>query len=233
MKNLVMKKIAKKNIEENNHQHVVTNIITSYIIEIKHCLDSLDKQKIANAVEMVLFSYRAGKTIYIIGNGGSASTATHMSCDLAKGTLGRVYNNREKRLQAVSLTDNISLITAYANDLSYNDVFVQQLQNLVKKNDLLIVMSGSGNSKNILKAVKYVKKYGVRTIGLLGFKSGGEVAKLVDLAITVDSNHYGPIEDIHLMMSHVIASIVAKIKNTEKGIQKKVGGKTFEPFKIE
>jgi len=198
--------------------------IQEYINEVKTALDTLDTDQINQAIAMILKAYEKGSRVFIIGNGGSASTATHMACDLGKGTLSRFYDNKEKRLRVMSLSDNIALLTAYANDLSFDHAFVQQLRNLVEKQDLVIVLSGSGNSKNLVKAIKYAKEYGAKTIGILGFKTGGKLAELVDCAIIVQSNHYGPIEDVHLVMNHLLASCFAKIKR-EYESDKKVKNK--------
>lgn len=187
--------------------------ILSYVNEVKRCLDALDKDKLELAIDMIMQVYKKNKKIFILGNGGSASTASHMSCDLGKGTLQRLYDNTEKRFRVISLTDNVALMTALANDLSFDDIFTQQLRNLVEADDLVIALSGSGNSPNIVKAIKYAKACGAKTVGFLGFKKGGRVGKIVDCAIIVNSNHYGPIEDIHLILDHLITSWIAKIKN--------------------
>src|SRR4051812_29454646 len=124
--------------------------IESYIAEMKRCLDELDIQKIELAIDMLMTAYKNDRKVFIFGNGGGASTASHMACDLGKGTLQRIYDSSERRLRVISLTDNVALMTAYANDLSFDDMFLQQLRNLVETDDLVIVLSGSGNSKNIV-----------------------------------------------------------------------------------
>ncbi len=208
---------SKKNLSINY-------FINQYLEEVKSCLDKLDFKQIEAAINLLLIAYKSDRNVYIIGNGGSAATASHFSCDLGKGTLRRIYDNSEKRLRVMSLTDNSPLLTALANDISFEDIFVQQLRNLIKKDDILIVISGSGNSKNVIKAVKYAKKCNAKTIGLLGFTDGGKLGKLVDCAIITNSNHYGPIEDTQLILSHLIASWIAKVKAVEDGkkIQKKI-----------
>jgi D-sedoheptulose 7-phosphate isomerase len=163
--------------------------IQQYIDEVKDALDTLDIKEINHAISLILSAYEKGSRIFILGNGGSASTAMHMACDLGKGTLSRFYDNKEKRLRVMSLADNVALLTAYANDLSFEHAFVQQLRNLVEKEDLVIVLSGSGNSINLVKAIKYAKDCGAKTIGILGFKNGGKLAEIVDCAIIVQSNH--------------------------------------------
>lgn len=196
--------------------------IQEYIDEVKRGLDTLNIEKIEEAIGMILKAYERGSRVFIFGNGGGASTATHMACDLGKGTLSRFYNNKEKRLRVMSLTDNMALLTAYANDLSFDHAFVQQLRNLVEKKDLVIVLSGSGNSKNLVKAIKYANECGAETLGILGFKTGGKLAELVDCSIIVQSDHYGPVEDIHLVLNHLLASCFAKIKREQdkKGVVK-------------
>lgn|SRR3989344_3185437 len=186
--------------------------IKNYLVELKRCLDSLDVTKIEEVIDILMTAYQKKKKIFILGNGGGASTASHMACDLGKGTLQRVYDNTEERLRVISLTDNAALMTALANDLSFDDVFVQQLRNLVDKNDVVIALSGSGNSPNVVKALQYAKESGAKTIGFLGFKTGGKAGKMVDCAVIVDSNHYGPIEDIQLVLDHILTAWIARIK---------------------
>lgn len=189
-------------------------LIKDYIRELKFCLAHLDVNKINQVVHILLKAYSDGKTVFILGNGGSASTASHMACDLGKGTLQRVYDRKEKRFRVISLTDNVAVMTAYGNDLSYADIFVQQLQNLVVEEDVVIAISGSGNSTNVIKAVRYAKKNGAITIGFLGFKTGGKLAQLVDIAIIADSKRYGPCEDIHSILNHLITTCLAQMKKT-------------------
>lgn len=188
----------------------------NYFEELRYVLDKLPKDKMNAATEIILNAYKYGRNIFIMGNGGSASNASHMACDLGKGTLRRVYDERESRFRVISLTDNVAIMTAFANDLSYEDVFLQQLRNLVAKDDVVIVLSASGNSQNVVKAVKYAKKMKATTIGLLGFKTGGILSSLVDLAIIVDSMNYGHCEDVQLILDHIFTSWMAKVKHHHK-----------------
>src|SRR5258708_36383437 len=103
--------------------------IDSYLAELKRCLDSLDKEKIEIVIDVLVNAYKKDRKVFIIGNGGAASTASHMACDLGKGTLQRVYDNTERRFRIISLTDYIALITAFSNDFTFDDIFVQQLRN--------------------------------------------------------------------------------------------------------
>src|SRR3990167_10943578 len=187
--------------------------INGYISELTRCLNLLDKEKIELIIDVLVAAYKKDRKVFILGNGGAASTSSHMACDLGKGTLQRVYDNTERRFRVISLTDNVAIMTAFANDLSFDDIFVQQLRNLVETDDVVIALSGSGNSPNVVKAIEYAKSCGAKTIGILGFKTGGKLGNMVDYSIIVDSNHYGPIEDIQLILNHMIAAWIAKIKN--------------------
>ncbi len=197
----------------------IEHFIDSYLSELTRCLMKLDKSVIKRVTQVLLTAYKKKKSIFLMGNGGGASTSSHMACDLSKGTLRRIYDDEEPRFRAYSLTDNVATITAYGNDLSYEDIFVQQLRNLVTKGDVVIVMSGSGNSKNLVKAVRYAKKRGATTVGFLGFHDGGVLGPLVDHAIIIDSHHYGPCEDIQLVLDHVIVAWISKIKHQHDGVE--------------
>lgn len=199
------------------------NFIRNYLSELKKSLNKLDLEKIAEAIDMLFTAYKNNKKVFILGNGGSASTASHMACDLGKGTLKRVYDNDERRFRVISLTDNVAVLTAFANDVSYDDIFIQQLRNLVEKDDIVIALSGSGNSKNVIKAVEYAKKSGAKTISISGFKTGGKLARIVNCAIVTQSNYYGPCEDIQLILNHIIISWLAQIKHRYDGKIDKIG----------
>jgi len=166
----------------------------NYFKELNSAILQIDKDKIAKIAEVIYDAYKNDKQIFVLGNGGSASTASHFVCDLAKGTVKDFSNIREKRFKAISLADNIALITAIGNDLSYEDIFWQQLSGLVKEGDVVIGISASGNSPNIVKAILKSKECGAKTIGLLGFETGGKLHDLVDNEITIQdiiSNYLG------------------------------------------
>lgn len=206
----------------------ISQFISSYFDEVQKTIKKLNSKEILKAIEKILEAYQNDRKVYILGNGGSASIASHLACDLGKGTLNRVYDESEKRVKAISLTDNTALITAYANDVGYDAIFLQQLRNLIEKDDVLIAISGSGNSKNVIKAVRYSKKIGATVIAFSGFEKGGELGTLSDITIISKTSHYGPIEDTHMMVGHLIASCIAHIKRVEhKG--KKVTNKAV-PF---
>jgi D-sedoheptulose 7-phosphate isomerase len=151
----------------------------------------------ANEIEKVR---RKKKTVYLMGNGGSASTASHMANDFAK----TAYVEGAPRIRAVCLADNVAYMTAIANDISYEDIFSEQLKALAAPGDLLILISGSGNSPNMVRAANYARDHGLRTVGLLGFK-GGKLKSLVDIVLHIDSEQYGVIEDAHLSIGHTIS----------------------------
>ncbi len=207
------------------------DFINQYISEITRSLKSLDKDKIELVIDALVAAYNKDRKVFICGNGGSATMASHMACDLGKGTLQRVYDTTERRFRVISLTDNVATITAFANDLSFDDIFVQQLRNLIETDDVVIALSGSGNSKNVVKAVEYAKSCGAVTIGILGFKTGGRLGKMVDYSIITGSMHYGPIEDIQSVINHMIASWIAKIKNIHDKNPSSINENKAVPFK--
>ncbi|MBM3501343.1 MAG: SIS domain-containing protein [Armatimonadetes bacterium] len=145
-------------------------------------------------------AYIEDRHIFIIGNGGSAATASHMACDLAKGAT--VPGKR--RVRAISLTDNVAHMTAIGNDIGYEKLFTEQLANLAEAGDLLVVFTASGNSPNILDALRWAQGNGVETMGVLGFE-GGEAARLTDLCVVARSRNYGFVEDFHLILEHALS----------------------------
>ncbi|MBU4031145.1 SIS domain-containing protein [Patescibacteria group bacterium] len=178
-------------------------LIENYFSEIKQTLDKIllrDIEKFASALYDV---YLKGGHIFIMGNGGSASTASHFACDLSKGVLSPKNHKKIKRLKVTSLTDNMATITAWSNDLSYEKIFSEQLNNLSREGDAVIGISASGNSPNIIDAIKTAKKKKAITLGLAGF-NGGKLAKMADICITAKVDKYDIAEDIHLMLSHII-----------------------------
>jgi len=175
-----------------------------YFNQISQTINQLSAGNIKRAVEAIYQAYLKNKYIFIMGNGGSAATASHFACDLSKSTFSLQYNKKEKRrFKVISLTDNIALITAWSNDSNYDQIFVQQLENLLKKDDVVIGISVSGNSPNIIKAIELAKKRKAVTIGLVGFR-GGRLAEITDINITTKINRYDVSEDVHLILTHLI-----------------------------
>jgi len=167
----------------------------------------MDLNDLNSIIEHLLRVYKERKQVFIMGNGGSASTSSHFACDLSKGTLKNVYDDEEKGFRVISLTDNVALMTAYSNDLDYVHIFSQQLKNLVNEGDVVIGISASGNSQNVINAMNLARKNKAVTIGLLGF-DGGKLKELVDFKIWVNKDNYGMVEDSHSALQHMICSII-------------------------
>lgn len=180
------------------------NFTTEYFKEQNRVNDLLPMHFIAEALQLVEKAYRSGKQIFIIGNGGSASTASHMVCDFQKFILGYKGDRKIPRMKALSLSDNTEVLTAWANDVGYEVVFSEQLKNQAEEGDLLIALSASGSSPNIIRAVDVAKLKGIKVIGLTGF-AGGKLKELADVPIHVESNDYGIVENVHLMFGHMAA----------------------------
>ena len=171
---------------------------TSYIQSLHSALTALPAEHVEAGFDLIYTAHRAERDVFVVGNGGSASTASHMACDMGKGA--SIEGRRRLRIQ--SLNDNMAHFSALANDISYDAVFVEQLKNLIRRDDVLIGISASGNSPNVVNAFAYAKEVGAKTIGLLGF-TGGKMKPLSDVAIHVDSDEYGPVEDAHLIINHI------------------------------
>jgi len=175
--------------------------IKKYISEVSATLERLPIDKIAQVVDLLEEARLKRKRVSIFGNGGSAATASHFVADLSKGAICKA----KPRLKAFALTDNVPLLTAWANDTSYESIFAEQLENTVEPGDIAIGISGSGNSQNVLNGVKVAKAKGATTIGFIGF-DGGKLKELVDIAIIVPSHNMEQVEDIHLLLGHVITT---------------------------
>jgi D-sedoheptulose 7-phosphate isomerase len=180
--------------------------IDEYLKDVIACLDEIRKNNVEFFDEFASILLKARKekrTIFFCGNGGSASTASHFTSDLAKGTIVE----GAPRFKALSLADNIPQMLAWGNDSCYEDIFVEQLKNLMEPGDVLIGISGSGNSENVLRAVKYAKKMQGKTIGLTGF-DGGKLNKMVDLCLVVPVHYMQKIEDVHMLVDHLVTSLI-------------------------
>jgi len=177
--------------------------IQRYLDQVRHTLAALPLQRISEVVDVLLSANYVGSTIYTLGNGGSAATASHFACDLAKGT---IIPDRP-RFRAVALTDNVPLMTAWSNDVSYENVFAGQLSGLMRRGDVVVAFSGSGNSPNVLRAVELARRTGGITIGFSGF-AGGQLSRLVDVPIVVRCDCMEQIEDVHITLCHLIATVL-------------------------
>ena len=170
-----------------------------YKSELLQTIDTIDLEKVNHAIEWFKDARAQGRTIFVCGNGGSASTASHFACDMVKGA----SYNREPRFRIMALTDSLPTMTAYSNDVSYDCVFCEQLKNFAQPGDLLMAISGSGNSPNVLSATEYANSIGCRTIALTG-RDGGKLGPMANLNIQVPVPHMGRIEDAHMIVCHMI-----------------------------
>jgi D-sedoheptulose 7-phosphate isomerase len=178
----------------------MTGFAENYRTQLHETLAGLPLDRVETAIGWLSEARDSGRGIYTCGNGGSASTASHFVCDVLKGA----SYGRQKRFRILALSDSIDTLTAYANDVSYDAVFVEQLKNWAAPGDLLMAISGSGNSPNVLRAVEYANQAGLKTIGLTG-RDGGQLGRLAQLEIRVADPHMGRIEDGHLIVCHMLA----------------------------
>ena len=183
-----------------------TEILESkqYFEELERATKRISHSAIDQIAEALVKTYELGRMVYLFGNGGSASLASHFVCDLGKGT---AYCNGGKRFRALALTDNLPTLTAWANDSSYEEVFSEQLRNFVQPGDLAFAISGSGKSKNVLNALQVARDTHATTVGITGF-DGGAMKSLCDLCVIVPSDDMQIIEDLHVAMTHSIYRIV-------------------------
>jgi len=172
---------------------------SQYITSLQPVLEQLAGEDFDRAQSILLQARAAGRTIFIIGNGGSAATASHMANDLNKGA----SVPGQLRFRALALTDNVPLITAWANDTQYDRVFVEQMTNFLQPGDVLVAISGSGNSPNVIAAIEWARRQGAATIGLTG-GTGGRLHGLVDCCFVVPSDRMEQIEDMHLVLAHAL-----------------------------
>lgn len=177
------------------------NDLSAYLSDLQMTLGMLPIQPIERVIRELERARNEGRHVFIFGNGGSASTASHFICDLAKNT----RHEGGALVKAVGLSDNMALMTAYGNDEGYESVFAQQLSNLVAKDDVVIAISTSGNSPNVLRAIELARTAGARTIALTG-ATGGKLAALSDINVHVPSQRIEHVEDVHLVLEHMITA---------------------------
>lgn len=184
--------------------------LRTYIRELQRSLDELPMDAIRDVIAVLHYARLTDRQVFIMGNGGSAATASHFACDLAKGTAvpGR------PRFRVIGLTDNMALFSALANDYGYECVFAQQLQPLIQAGDVVIGISGSGNSKNVLNAIELANEARATTIGLAGF-DGGQLASLVDIPVVVPNFCMEQVEDLHLMLEHSICTCLREVMRSD------------------
>jgi D-sedoheptulose 7-phosphate isomerase len=175
------------------------NFAAQYRASLIGTLNEIDVSKVAHAIDWLREARDQGRTVFVCGNGGSAATASHFVCDMLKGA----SYGREKRFRIIALNDSLPTLTAYSNDVSYDHAFVEQLKNFAGSGDVVMALSGSGNSANVLHAIEYGNSIGCRTIALSG-RGGGKLGPLAQLNLQVSEGHMGRIEDAHMAMCHMI-----------------------------
>ncbi|MGI8991585.1 MAG: D-sedoheptulose-7-phosphate isomerase [Bryobacteraceae bacterium] len=171
-----------------------------YRTDLVATIEKIDANRVQQAIRLFEAARDDGKHIFVCGNGGSASTASHFACDMVKGA----SYQRDRRFRIMALTDQLPTLTAYANDVSYDSVFVEQLRNFAQPGDLFMGISGSGNSPNVIQAMEYAHATGCHTIALTG-RDGGKLGPLAELNIQIPVPHMGRIEDAHMIVCHMIA----------------------------
>jgi D-sedoheptulose 7-phosphate isomerase len=184
--------------------------VTNYIVQLQQTIDQLPKEKIARVIDLLHSARFSGRQVFIMGNGGSASTASHFVCDLSKNTRREGW----PRFKVIGLSDNMAAFSAYGNDEGYENVFCEQLANLLLPDDIVIAISASGNSRNVVKAVQYAKDQDAFTIGCTGF-DGGILGTLVDIDLHIHSNSIEHVEDLHLVLEHMIIKSMKERMNSE------------------
>ena len=179
----------------------------SYFTYLQEIFEKIDISEIKEFVEIILATRESDRTIFFMGNGGSAATASHFANDLAFGT-----NDYIKPFKVVSLTDNVPVLTALGNDYGYNDIFIRQLKVYAKKGDIVVGISASGNSQNLINAFEYASSAGIRTVALTAF-DGGKMRKIADqgLHIPTDKKEYGPSEDLHMILDHLVSNYLTRL----------------------
>ncbi len=179
----------------------------AYIEYLTGVLRAIDPDAIARFAEILLDARERGATVYFVGNGGSAATASHFANDLAIGT-----NSYEKPFRVVSLTDNQAIITAIGNDFGYDEIFLRQFQVLAKDGDVLVGISASGNSPNLVKVFDYARGRGIKTIAITAF-DGGKLKTIADESVHVPTapKEYGPAEDAHMVLDHLLGAYLMRM----------------------
>ncbi len=205
--------------------------IDKYLLRFQQELDRVDHAEIRGLADAIYAAWRDEKFVFIFGNGGSGANATHMSEDLGKSTLREsdLKDETRKRLKVMSLTDNLGWILAVGNDVGYDQIFVQQLMNYGSAGDLVIAISGSGNSPNVLAAVDWANRHGLKTFGLTGF-DGGKLRKTQQAGLHIPLHDMGMVESAHLALFHwVLNDVYARINGEGRYTQNDRDGRVSVP----
>lgn len=189
-----------------------------YRLELNKIIGQLPLDRVREISDVLYHAYLKERVVFVFGNGGSAALASHIACDLGKGThpmSAKIWKTKQaRRLKVTSLTDNVPMISAWANDASFEDIFAEQMKNFIGPGDVAFGISASGNSPNILKALRLARQKGATTVGFTG--EGGKMIELLDYAVVVPSRHMQLIEDSHLIMAHMVfLDLKARISNPQ------------------
>ena len=177
----------------------VREMMTAYEAELQQAIQAIDAHALERAIGMLIEAYKGDHQVFIFGNGGSAGTANHFVCDFGKNAV----KGDKRRFRVLSLSDNVEKITALGNDIAYEEVFRQQMINLMRTGDVAIAVSASGNSPNVVRACEYAREMGCKLIALSGF-SGGKIALMADASLVARMESYERVEDVHLIILHMI-----------------------------
>jgi D-sedoheptulose 7-phosphate isomerase len=183
----------------------MSHALTRYLDLVTESIQRLPQLSLQTIADTIWQTYERDGTVIVCGNGGSAATASHFACDLAKWTI----RPGARRVRALALTDNIPVMTAFSNDQSYSDVFVEQLMTHYRPGDMLFAISGSGNSPNVLHAVAWANSQGAETVGITGF-DGGQLRRLAQISLHIDTYHMPAVEDVHSTICHALAVAIGE-----------------------
>jgi D-sedoheptulose 7-phosphate isomerase len=180
--------------------------ISAYFNKLKATIDLVSREEVNTLIGLLLDALEGGKTVFTMGNGGSAATASHYAADFNKG----LSYGKARRFRFICLADNTATLTAYANDVAYEEVFVEQLRNFLEPGDLVIGISGSGNSRNVLKAVEHANGAGAITVGLTGY-DGGELRRVAQHGVHIPADDMQVTEDLHMVLDHLLYAVLARV----------------------
>jgi len=195
----------------------IKKFTVDYLAGLKDVLDRFDYDGFEKTVNLILSAYENRNHIFVMGNGGSGSTASHFACDINKGCC----SDLDKKFKMICLNDNVPTMLALSNDMSYESVFVEQMKNFFNPGDLVIGISGSGNSENVLRAIQYAKNNNGKTIGFSGY-SGGKLAGMVDVSIVAKVDDMQKVEDVHMIIVHIIMQAVYNTLHTDQESSKTI-----------
>lgn len=194
----------------------ITDFLGDYFARCAAAARSVPSDALSRAAEVLTAAYAGGHTIYACGNGGSAAISNHLLCDHAK----CIRTDTDLMPRVISLSANLELITAIANDIAFDDVFVYQLQNLGRPGDVLITISSSGDSENVVRAAQWARDNGLQTIAMTGF-SGGRTGRLADVHLHVEGDNYGVVEDVHQSLMHILAQYIRQARMSDAHIRER------------